>query len=162
MTTLPPPPPPPLAHPAGIVEPAGVGRPMRPPRPGELTAAWRGTFIVGWGCVLVAMVAIGRTAWKMGLSTWWTGPRFEPQLLPVLLIPSLVSVVLIVLAARNARFLPYWGIVGAIALAAIATGDLGRFDGLAAAEFTVAGAALLVSLASFAGVLRRADPDPRQ
>jgi hypothetical protein len=158
MTALPPPPPP--IAPEAI--PADTARPARLPRPGELTPAWRATFIVAWGCVLISMVAIGRTAWKMGLSTWWTGPRFEPRFLPILLIPSVVAIVPIVLAARNARFLPYWGIIGAIALTAIATGDLGRFDGLAAAEFCVAGAALLVSLASAAGILQRADPEPRQ
>jgi hypothetical protein len=160
MTALPPPPPPP---PIALEAPhPGVARHRRPPRPGELTPAWRATFIVAWGCVLVSIVAIGRTAWKMGLSTWWTGPRFEPRFLPILLLPSLVAAVLIVLAARNVRFLPYWGILGAIALAAVATGDVGRFDGLAAAEFAVAGAALLVSLASFAGLLQRADPDSHQ
>ncbi|MGD9995398.1 MAG: hypothetical protein AB7L17_01830 [Ilumatobacteraceae bacterium] len=158
MTTLPPPPPP-IAPEADQM---GVARPRRIARPGELTPAWRATFIVAWGCVLIAMVAIARTAWKMGLSTWWTGPRFEPRALPVLLIPSIVAVVVIVLAARNARFLPYWGMTGAVALAAIASGDVGRFDGLAVAEFTVAGAAMLVSLASFAGLLQRADHDPPQ
>ena len=129
----------------------------RLPRPGELTQAWRALFIVGWGCVLLGFVAVGRSARNLGLSTWWLGSRSDPNLLLVQLIPSLPAVALIVMGARNVRFLPHFGVVGAIVLAAIATGDLGRFDHLAVAEFVIAAAALLISVASFAGLLRRAE-----
>jgi hypothetical protein len=129
----------------------------RVPRPGELTNSWRGVFIIGWGCALLGFVAVARSARNLGLSTWWLGPRSDPNLLLVQLIPSLPAVALIVMGARNVRFLPHFGVVGAVVLGAIATGDLGNFDRLAVAEFAIAAAALLISVASFAGLLRRAE-----
>jgi hypothetical protein len=150
MRTLPPPPPPPAA--SNVPTETAASR-----RPGELTSAWRAAFIIGWGCVLLGFVAVGRSARNLGLSTWWLGPRSDPNLLLIQLIPSLPAVALIVMAARRVRFLPYFGVAGAIVLAAIATGDVGRFDRLAVAEFVIAAAALLISVASFAGLLRRDD-----
>lgn len=125
-------------------------------RPGQLTNGWRGVFMVGWGCVVLAMAAVWRSARTLGLSTWWLGASSTPQFLLVQLLPFLPAIGLVVLAARNTTFLPYLGVVGALALAAIATGDINRFSGLAVAEFTIAAAALLVSVASFAGLLRAA------
>lgn len=52
------------------------------------------------------------------------------------------------------RWLPWFGIVAALATAAIAAGDISRVPGYAVAEFAIAGGALLTSLASFSGVLR--------
>jgi hypothetical protein len=115
-------------------------------------------FIIGWGCVALAFAAVWRSAWRLGLSTWWTGPTSNPRLVIVQLIPFVAPIALVVLGARNARFLPYLGLVGALVLAAIAAGDIGRFDGLAIAQFVIAAAAALVSLATFAGLLRRDDP----
>mgnify|MGYP002682640447 CR=1 FL=1 len=51
------------------------------------------------------------------------------------------------------------GIAAALATAAIAAGDISRVPGYAVAEFTIAGGALLASLASFAGVLRKKPAD---
>lgn len=112
--------------------------------------------MVGWGCVVLAMAAVWRSARTLGLSTWWLGASSTPQFLLVQLLPFLPAIGLVVLAARNTKSLPYLGVVGALALAAIATGDINRFSGLAVAEFTIAAAALLVSVASFAGLLRAA------
>jgi hypothetical protein len=127
-------------------------------RPGQLTGGWRWAFIVCWGCVPLALLAVSASAWKMGLSMWWTGPRFAPRPLVVQVLPAVPAVLLVVLAARNVRFLPYLGAIAAIVLAAVGTGDLGRFEGLALAQLAIAGAALCVSLASFAGLLQRAEP----
>lgn len=149
-------PPPPIPHSGAVLD--ENERPPRPPRPGELTSAWRMVFIVGWVCVLVACGAVIRTSRTLGLSTWWLGPSSDPRFLLVQLLPFVPAAVLVVLAARNQRFLPYYGAVGAIMLAAIATGDVHRFNRLAALEFIIAAAALLVSLGSFAGLLRPGEP----
>lgn len=152
MSALPPPPPPP---PADLGD---DGRPAHPARPGQLTPAWRVVFIVGWVCVLVGFGAVSRTSRNLGLSTWWLGPASDPRGMPVQLVPFVPGAVMVVLAARNQRFLPYFGAIAAMALGAVAAGDLGRFDHLAVAEFVIAGAALLISVSTFAGLLRPAEP----
>lgn len=150
MSTLPQPPAPPYAPGVSDATPQVL-------RPGQLTNAWRGVFMVGWGCVVLAMAAVWRSARTLGLSTWWLGASSTPQFLLVQLLPFLPAIGLVVLAARNIKFLPYLGIGGAIALAAVASGDIDRFSRLAVAEFAIAAAAMLVSVASFAGLLRAAD-----
>ncbi|MEX0846915.1 MAG: hypothetical protein WD023_03975 [Ilumatobacteraceae bacterium] len=151
MSTLPQPPAPATA---------AVVVPMRDPRPGELAPAWRVVFVVGWVGTMLGFASVWKSSRTMGLSTWWLGPSAEPRSIAVQLVPFVIPVLLVVAASRNARFLPYWGVLGSLALGAIAAGDLGRFQRLALVELAVAGAALAVSLASFAGVLRgRSEPE---
>jgi hypothetical protein len=115
-------------------------------------------FIVGWIGVLLGFGAISRTSLTLGLSTWWLGASSDRQLLFIQMLPFVPGAAMVVLAARNLRFLPYYGAIGAIVLGAIATGDVGRFNRLAATEFIVAAAALLLSVSTLAGVLRAPDP----
>lgn len=149
MSVLPPPPAPPETHPS-------EGGPA-PRRAGQLTSAWQSVFVVGWVCVVVSFSAIWRSARTMGLSTWWLGAASTPQPLVVQLAPFYVGVLMVVLGGRNVRYLPYAGIGGALVLGVIAAGDIGRFHRLAVAEMVIALAALLLSIATFAGLLRPAD-----
>jgi len=128
-----------------------------PPRPGQLTLAWRTAFIVGWAGVVLGPGAVVKSSRTMGLSTWWLGPDADPNPIVVQLLPFVLPAIAIVLGFRNARFLPYAGTIAALALGAIAAGDIGRFDSLAHVELATAGIGLLISVAAFAGVLRR-DP----
>ncbi len=128
-----------------------------PPRPGQLTFAWRTAFIVGWAGVVLGLGAVVKSSRTMGLSTWWLGPDADPNPIVLQLLPFVLPGIAIVLAFRNARFLPYAGLIAALALGAIAVGDVGRFDALAQVELASAGIGLLISIAAFAGVLRR-DP----
>jgi hypothetical protein len=147
-------PPEPLLSPAG--DPGGaLGR---PPRPGDLTTTWRTLFAVGWAGVVMGVAAVLKTSRTMGLATWWLGPEADPTIVFVEALPFVPPVLLIVAAFRGVRHLPYYGLLGGVAMAAIATGDLGRFGALAAVEFGVAVIGLLVSIASFAGMLRPAEP----
>jgi hypothetical protein len=152
MSTLPPPPAPQVGPFDGDTD-----QPGPPPRPGQLTPAWRVVYIVGWVCVLLGFGAISRTSVNLGLSTWWLGPSSDRRFLLIQVLPFVPGAVLVAFAARNMRFLPYFGAIGALLLGAIAGGDLGRFNRLAATEFIVAAAALLISLSTFAGVLRTDD-----
>jgi hypothetical protein len=149
MSALPPPPAPPEAHPLAA-EPT-------PRRAGQLTQAWQSVFVVGWVGVIVSFSAIWRSTRTMGLSTWWLGASSTPQPLVVQLVPFYIGIAMVVLGARSTRHLPYLGIVGALLLAGVAAGDIDRFHRLAAAEMIVAGAALLLSIATLAGLLRPAD-----
>lgn len=127
-----------------------------PPRPGQLTLGWRTVFIVGWAGVVLGLGAVVKSSRTMGLSTWWLGPDADPRPIVVQLLPFVMPAAAIILGFRNARFLPYAGTIAALLLGAIAVGDLDRFDALAQVELVTAGIGLLVSVASFAGVLRPA------
>jgi hypothetical protein len=73
----------------------------------------------------------------------------------VRLLPFIVTAVFGILASYNVPRMPLIGLIGSLALAAIAVPDLSRSTGLAVIEFAIAGAVLLVSAASFAGTYRQ-------
>ena len=123
---------------------------------------WRSMFIIGWGGVILGLGAVVKSSRTMGLSTWWLGPEADPNNVVFNALPFVVPVIVVILAFRNVRYLPYFGLLGAIALAAIATGDIGRFDALAQVELLTAAVGLLVSIAAFAGMLRPATADPHE
>jgi hypothetical protein len=104
--------------------------------------------------VFVAYMAVWKASDELGIATWWLGPRSGPQPLVVRLIPFIVATVFVVLSSYNVRRLPVIGLGGSLLMAGIAVPDLSRSTGLALIEFAIAGAALLVSLASFTGTYR--------
>ena len=111
--------------------------------------------ITTWVGVFLAYMAVWKASEELGLATWWLGPRSDPQPVVVRLVPFLVAAVFGILASYNVPRMPVIGVVGAVALAAIAVPDLSRSTGLAIVEFAIAAAVLLVSLASFTGTYRR-------
>ena len=125
----------------------------------QLTPAWRTVFSIGWAGVVLGVGAVLKTARTMGLSTWWLGPEADARFIAIQALPFVIPVLLVIAAFRGLRYLPYIGLAGAVAMAAIAAGDLGRFRNLALVEFAVAAVGLLVSVAAFAGVLRPALSD---
>jgi hypothetical protein len=157
---LPPPGPPgaaaPWAEPASFAPIVGS---VRRPRPGQLTTPWRAMVVAAWVGVFVAYMAVWKASEELGIATWWLGPRSNPQPLPIRLVPFIVTAVFGILASYNVRWLPLIGLVGAVALAAIAVPDLSRSTGLAIVEFAIAGAVALVSAASFTGMYRRTRSD---
>lgn len=128
--------------------------PARPPRPGHVTAAWRALLLTTWVGVFVAYLAVWKVSEELGIATWWLGARSSPQPVFIRLIPFFVAAVFGTLASYNVRRVPVLGLIGAVVLAAIAIPDLSRSTGLAAIEFAIAGAVLLVSSASFTGMYR--------
>lgn len=144
-----------------------ASRTPRPPRVGELTATWRITLIITWILVFLAYMGVWKASEELGIGTWWLGPRSSPQPLLVRLLPFFVVAFFGILASYNLRRLPWIGVGGAIALAAIAVPDLSRQIGLALVEFALAGAVLVVSLAASTGRFRApppvaAGPEPPQ
>lgn len=112
---------------------------------------------LGWLLVAGGFGAVWYSARVTGLSTWWLGPESEPRVL-LCLVPFIAPFALAFLAIRITRHLPWYGIGGAVVTAAIAAGDLADVPRYAAIEFALAGAGLAVSVASFAGMLRAAEP----
>ncbi len=159
---LPPPGPPGVAAPWGLPmpdAPAPARPPMRQSRPGQLTAAWRAMLLTTWVGVFVAYLAVWKASEELGIATWWLGPRSSPQPVFIRLIPFFLAAVFGILASYNVRRVPVFGLIGASLLAAIAVPDLSRSTGLTVIEFAIAGAVLLVSLASFTGVYRASRSD---
>jgi hypothetical protein len=153
MSSLPPPPPPGPTPPG----PIGTGDPTlapRVPRPGELTGTWRTTVLVVWVGIVLVYASVWRTSRTMGLATWWLGPPAEPRVLIVQLLPFLAPFLMVAAASRSTRHLPWWGLAASAVGVAIALGDLGTFDRLAALQFVAAAAGVFVSVGSFGGVLR--------
>lgn len=128
-----------------------------PPRAGELTREWSTVFWMGWLLIAASFVAIWVSSVKLGLATWWLGPTTEPRFILINLLPFFAPLGLAVAAVMRLPRLPWWGIGGAVGLAAIAAFDISDVPGYAAIEFGLAAAGLLVSVAAFAGMYRPVD-----
>lgn len=127
---------------------------VRPPRAGELTAGWRIVTAACWIGVAASLAAIWNTSERLGLSTWWLGPRGDPMPVVVRLLPFVAPALMIVAVASNVRWLWRWGVGAALVTAGVGVGDIDGFSGLAGLELGVAAAALVVSLASTTGTYR--------
>lgn len=151
---LPPPPPAPVGLPPPPASPQHFGP---PPRVGQLSPGWRNVFGAGWVLVVVGFVAVWKSSWTVGMSTWWLGPQVSPRFPLLLMLPFVLPAALVTATLRNARNLPWFGAAAAVLTGLIGAGDIGRVNGFAAIEIGIAAGGLLVSLASAAGLLR---PDP--
>ena len=125
-----------------------------PPRPGELTLGWRIGTAFAWVAVILAWAGVWNVSVQLGLSTWWLGPRGEPQPRLVQLSPFVVPVLMLLGTINNVRRLGWFGLAGSAVLAAIAIGDLNRVVSIALTELVIAAAAAVISLASLTGTYR--------
>lgn len=128
----------------------------RTPRAGELAPTWRLVTAVSWIAVAVAIGSVWKTSDQLGLSTWWIGPRGQPNPVVVQLLPFAPPLVMIVGAIAQWRRLALSGVVAALAVIAIGLGDVGRVERLGIVEVVIGAAALAVSIASFTGTYREA------
>ena len=125
-------------------------------RTGTLATGWRVVFGLGWGGVILCLGAVWNSSRTMGLALWRLGAEAQPRSFAIQLLPFALPVLMVIAAMRNWRFLPYLGIVAALAGAAIAWGDLSPFRRYGLIELAIADAALALSLASIAGMYRGA------
>lgn len=110
--------------------------------------------IAAWAGVALGFAALWNSSVKVGLSAWWLGPRSEPRIILVSLIPFVLPLVVVGAGIARVRYLPFLGVLASAATAAVAAGDLGRVPGIAAVEFALAAAGLAVSVAAFSGMYR--------
>ena len=115
---------------------------------------WRLVTAITWIAVAVAVGSIWSTSDRLGMSTWWLGPRGEPQPRLVQVLPFVPPLLMILATINNARRLPWFGLLAAGLIVAVGIGDLGRVAGLATLEVVIGAAAAAVSLASTTGVYR--------
>jgi hypothetical protein len=107
--------------------------------------------------VVVVLASAWSVSRQLGLSTWWLGPIQHEQPLYVMLLPFVAPAVVITAAGNRVRYVPWIGLLGAAATAAVGVGDLGRVLGIGVVELIAAAAALLISIASFSRMYRAAD-----
>jgi hypothetical protein len=119
---------------------------------------WTIAVVVTWAMVFMSYMAVWKASEELGIGTWWLGPRSDPQPIVVNLIPFVIVAVVGIAAGIRFRHLPWISVAGSAALILVAIPDLSRSTGLAVVEFTIAGAAMIVSLASVTGRYR-ADPE---
>ncbi len=131
----------------------------RPLRAGNLTHNWTTAFWLGWMGVAAGFAAVWYSARITGMATWWLGPETAPRLVLVSLLPFVAPLGLTLMALTHRRWLPWFGILGAAITAGVAVADIGGPARYFAIEFALAAGGLLVSLASFAGMLRDAPAD---
>lgn len=132
------------------------------PRAGDLSLGWRAVTATTWICVVLALAAVWNASVQLGLSTWWLGPRSEPQSKLVQVSPFIAPVLMVLGAVNQVRWLPVFGLAAAGLLAAMGVGDLDRVATLATVEIAIAIAAGLVSLASVTGIYRRTGAVPAE
>lgn len=123
-------------------------------RAGQLTPSWSAAFAVGWGLVVLGLLAVWRSSWLLGLSTWWLGSRSSPSWVA----PAVIALpgALIGAAWFRVRYLPWAGIGIAALIGAVALGDRAQRPSLAIVEGLLALAGLLISLAALMGMYRPA------
>ncbi len=131
--------------------------PGRTPRAGELTVGWRIITVLTWIGVVLAMATVWNVSVQLGLSTWWLGPRGQPQPRVVQLSPFLGPVLMVLGTINQARWLGYFGLLVSAVIAAFGIGDLSQVGSIATVELVIAGLAAAVSIASLTGTYRR-DP----
>lgn len=134
--------------------------PARAPRAGELSARWRLVTAVTWIAVGVALGAVWRTSDQLGLSTWWIGPRGDPNWITIQLLPFVPAVLMVLATINRVRWLAWMGLVASAAVIAIGVGDLGRVAKLGVIEVLIGAAAAATSLASLTGTYRRLPVTP--
>jgi hypothetical protein len=150
-SSLPPPPPPPPQL-------ESDAWPQALKLPGQLSPAWRLAFGIGWAFVIACNAAVWETSRIIGLSTWWLGAEAQPRFLLLQLVPFYAPIIATIAAVSNWRHTPYIGIAAAVIAVGIAAGDLGRVRWIAVVELVIAASGLLISVASLAGMYRRAEP----
>lgn len=126
------------------------------PQPGHLSLNWRIIVFTTWVAVILALASVWNASVQLGLSTWWLGPRGEPQPRLVQLSPFLAPILMLLATINHVKWLGRIGIVAAAVLVGFAVPDLDGFTSIASLELGIAVAAGAVSAASFTGTYRAA------
>lgn len=127
----------------------------RPPRAGELTATWRVIVALTWLGVGFAFGAVWNTSDQLGLSTWWLGPRGDPNPRWVQVLPFVPAVVMVVIAANRVRYAAWIGVIASVLVIAIGIADLSHVARLGWIEVAIGVAAGAVSLAATTATYRQ-------
>ena len=104
--------------------------------------------------MIIGFASVWNASAQLGLSTWWLGPRADPQPRYIQFAPFVAPLLMLLATINQVRRLGWWGLAASIAIAGFGLGDLGRVTSLAIIELTIAGAASVASIASLTGTYR--------
>jgi hypothetical protein len=113
--------------------------------------------VVTWIGVVLAFATVWNVSVQLGLSTWWLGPRGQPQPRLVQLTPFFGPLLMILGTINQVRWLGWFGLLASTVLAGYGVVDIMRIGALGALELLIALAAAAVSIASLTGTYRQ-DP----
>lgn len=153
---LPPPDGSPVTESAPAAEDSLVGYPGRMPRAGDLSNGWRIVTVLTWVGVVLAFATVWNVSVQLGLSTWWLGPRGQPQPRLVQLTPFFGPALMILATINQIRWLGWFGLLASTVLAAFGVVDIARIGLLGVVELLIALVAGAVSIASLTGTYRDA------
>lgn len=118
---------------------------------GQLTRTWRNVTAVSWLVLGLAILALAISSRTIGKPTWWLGPESQPRFFVIWVTPFLAPIASIAASLRCSRWATQVSLVSSLALAIVAMFDLRSTPGVAVGEFVLAGAGLLITIASLAG-----------
>ena len=125
--------------------------PPIPKKVSQLTRTWRNVTALSWLVLGLAVLALAISSRSLGKPAWWLGPESQPQFFLLWATPFVPPLASIVTSLRFSRWATPVSFVSALALAVVAVFDLQNSPGIAAGEFVLAGAGVLISIASLAG-----------
>lgn len=117
----------------------------------QLTRTWRNVTAASWLVLGLALLALAISSRSLGKPTWWLGPESQPRFIGLWVAPFLAPIASIIASLRFSRWATLVSLVSSLALAAVAVFDLQLTPGVAIGEFILAGAGLLITIASLAG-----------
>ena len=122
----------------------------------RLTRAWGRVLVAGWTALSLTLVCVAASSQIIGRPVWWIDDqRFPTTTLALLLIAVFaVPFAVVVWSMFSGPFAPLASIVASIEIAVLAVTDRHASPGSAVVLAIIAVAALLLSIASFAGMHR--------
>jgi hypothetical protein len=128
--------------------PAGGGAPFSSApvhgRPGQLTTGWRWVLVLGWGSIVIGLMAVGGAGDVLGKRPWWLDGAWIG-------VAVVVRALARVAGYMNTRSAIWVGLAGVASLAVTAIIDRSDSPGVAAATGVLALIGLLVTVSSTAG-----------
>ncbi len=120
-----------------------------------LSSGWAVVGAVTWIATLLAVIAIAISSRTLSRPPWWLGPASDPApfYAPAILVIVIVGTALAYLGSHSVA--PLVGILSSLFLGIFAVADIDATIGVALAQIIVATAALLGSIATFAGIHER-------
>lgn len=117
----------------------------------QLTRTWRNVTALSWLVLGLAILALAISSRSLGKPTWWLGPESQPRFFILWATPFVPPLVSIIASLRFSRWATLVSLLSALTLAVVALFDIDSSPGIAVGEFVLAGAGVLIAIASLAG-----------
>lgn len=109
-----------------------------------------------WIAIVAALGIVAGASEVIGRQVWWLGDDERRAPIYVVVLPAIAPLATVLAAANNRTWVPYASAVATLTTLLTAWGDRHRSPGAALVELALAGAGLLVTIASFSGRYRKA------